>query len=60
MKTLLFSLLLSTMPMWCFAQEKPQSTPVDGKIEWVFDLEQARKKARDSDKPVFIVFRCER
>jgi hypothetical protein len=34
--------------------------PVDGKITWVHDYEEARKQARQNGKPLFVVFRCER
>lgn len=43
-----------------FAQEKPADTPVDGMIDWVFDLEEGKQLSQQTDRPLFIVFRCER
>lgn len=59
MKTIaiIFSLLVVTTT---FAQDKPDPTPVSGKIDWVFDYEQGKQLAAESDKPMFVVFRCER
>jgi hypothetical protein len=34
--------------------------PVDGKIDWVYDYAEGQRRARDSGKPLFVVFRCER
>jgi hypothetical protein len=31
----------------------------EAKPRWLTDYEQARKAARDSGKPIFVVFRCE-
>lgn len=42
------------------AVEKPAAVPVDGKIKWVYDLEAGQRQSRESGKPLFIVFRCER
>ena len=42
------------------AQDKPAPTPVDGKIEWIFDYEKGKQLAKESGKPMFVVFRCER
>ena len=33
---------------------------VDGKIRWVYGYAEGQKLARDSSKPLFVVFRCER
>jgi hypothetical protein len=35
-------------------------TPVEGKVQWVYDYDQAKAEARRSGRPLFIVFRCER
>jgi hypothetical protein len=32
----------------------------DGGPAWITDYDQARTVARASDKPIFLVFRCER
>ena len=42
------------------AQESPPATEVDGKINWVFDLAEGQKISKEFDKPIFVVFRCER
>jgi hypothetical protein len=34
--------------------------PVDGKIAWVYDYAEGQRQARASNKPLFVVFRCER
>jgi hypothetical protein len=34
--------------------------PVDGSISWIYDLAEGRRRAAEADKPLFIVFRCER
>jgi hypothetical protein len=31
----------------------------EARPRWLTDYEQARKAARDSGKPIFVVFRCE-
>jgi hypothetical protein len=36
------------------------ATPVEGKIQWVYDYAEGRKLARETGKPMFVVFRCER
>jgi hypothetical protein len=33
---------------------------VDGKIEWVYSYDEGRRLARQTGKPLFVVFRCER
>jgi hypothetical protein len=43
-----------------WAHEKPEPQPVDGKIDWVFDYEEGKKLSRETGKPMFVVFRCER
>ena len=35
-------------------------TPVTGKIEWVYSYAEGQKLARETGKPLFVVFRCER
>lgn len=42
------------------AQDKPVSTPVEGKIEWVFDYEEGKQQSKKTGKPMFVVIRCER
>ena len=33
---------------------------VTGKIQWVYSYAEGQKLARETDKPMFVVFRCER
>ena len=40
--------------------ERPEPQPVEGKIRWVYDYEQGKRLSRDTGKPMFVVFRCER
>lgn len=35
-------------------------TPVEGAIKWVYSYEEGKRLARESGKPLFVVFRCER
>ena len=41
-------------------QEKIPPLPVSGKITWVYDYAEGKAAARQSGKPMFVVFRCER
>lgn len=34
--------------------------PVTGKIQWIYSYEEGQKLARQTGKPLFVVFRCER
>ncbi len=40
--------------------EKPAQQDISGKIEWVYDYEEGRRASRETGRPMFIVFRCER
>jgi hypothetical protein len=42
------------------AQEKIPPQPVTGKIAWLYDYATGKQAARESGKPMFVVFRCER
>lgn len=42
------------------AADKPAPQPVDGKIHWIYSLAEGQKIARETGKPMFVVFRCER
>jgi hypothetical protein len=37
-----------------------ERTPVTGKIQWIYGYEEGQKLARETGKPMFVVFRCER
>ena len=37
-----------------------EPTPVTGKIKWVYSYAEGQKLARETGKPMFVVFRCER
>lgn len=42
------------------AIEAPEKIEIGGKIDWVYDYEQGQRLSRESGKPMFVVFRCER
>ena len=42
------------------AIEKPDAVEVEGKISWVYDYEEGKRLSKATDKPMFVVFRCER
>ena len=43
-----------------WAREDPEPQPVGGKLKWVFDYEEGKRLSRETGKPMFVVFRCER
>lgn len=53
-------LALSLMTTSAFAQKTPEPTEVSGLISWVFDYETGKELSKLQDKPMFVVFRCER
>lgn len=34
--------------------------PVSGNIRWIYNYADGQKSARESGKPIWVVFRCER
>jgi len=42
------------------AETSIKPVPVTGKIQWVFSYAEGQKLARETGKPMFVVFRCER
>ena len=42
------------------AGDIPSPVPVDGKITWVYRYEEGQRLARETGRPLFVVFRCER
>ncbi len=42
------------------ALEKPEPQPVGGKIKWIYGYEEGKRLSRETGKPMFVVFRCER
>ena len=42
------------------AIEKPATERVSGKIDWVYDYEKGKALSKETGKPMFVVFRCER
>lgn len=42
------------------AIEAPSAVPVGGKIDWVYSYALGKKLAQAAEKPMFVVFRCER
>lgn len=37
-----------------------EPVPVTGKIQWVYSYAEGQKLARESGKPLLVIFRCER
>ena len=56
----LFAVAMTVSMSSGLAQQKPEATPVDGKIKWVYDYEKGKQLSATLDKPMFVVFRCER
>ena len=42
------------------AGDTPTPVTVDGKINWVYRYEEGKRLSRETGKPLFVVFRCER
>lgn len=40
--------------------EKPPVQEVSGTINWQYDYAAAQKLGKEANKPLFVVFRCER
>lgn len=40
--------------------QKPDPVKVSGKINWLYDYEQAKIESLKMNKPMFVVIRCER
>ncbi len=40
--------------------EEVKSAPTSGNIQWIYSYAEGQKAARESGKPLFVVFRCER
>ena len=47
-------------PATGLAVDAPKPTPVDGKIKWVYDYKEGQRLSKETGKPMFVVFRCER
>ena len=45
---------------WSDTIAKPDAQEIDGKINWIYDYEAAKRVSESSGKPMFVVFRCER
>jgi hypothetical protein len=55
--------MTTLMAFWCAQAARSQAVepkPVEGRIPWVYRYEDGQKQARESGKPLFVVFRCER
>lgn len=55
----LFALLVGAVVPTAQAQ-KPEPQEIAGKIEWVYDYEEGKLLSQSTDKPMFVVLRCER
>jgi hypothetical protein len=42
------------------AQEQIEPQAVSGRIDWIYDYTAGQEQARQTGKPLFVVFRCER
>lgn len=51
--------LLAVIPCALLALARGQDAPAPTTIEWRTDLGAARAEARETGKPLFLVFRCE-
>lgn len=51
---------LSVFPAAGWALQEPKTEEVSGKITWVYDYEQGKLLSRTTQKPMFVVVRCER
>jgi hypothetical protein len=57
------SALLLTMTLGFVSTARAESIPpqpVDGKVRWVYSYAEGQRLARQTHKPLFVVFRCER
>jgi hypothetical protein len=54
-----FCVVLAAVASPAFGQ-KPEPEKVDGQIEWVYDYTQGQVLSESTNKPMFVVFRCER
>jgi hypothetical protein len=51
---------LGLVGLCCLGGEQAaRAETATGPARWLSDWEQGRKAARDSGKPIFVVFRCE-
>ena len=53
-------LLFGAISSGVSAADKPAPQAIDGNIKWVFDYADGKRLSRDTGKPMFVVFRCER
>ena len=51
-------MLLASIRSAAAAEVKP--VPVTGNIQWVYSYEEGQTLARQTGKPMLVVFRCER
>ncbi len=54
----LAAILAAALP--ALAIEKPVTQPLSGKIKWVYQYQEGKRLSRETGKPMFVVFRCER
>ena len=50
-------LLPSAQP---FGAQEVKTIPVTGNIHWIYSYAEGQKLARETGKPIWVVFRCER
>ena len=56
---LLAATMLATTSAPLLAEKIP-AQKVGGRIDWVYDYQRGRSLAKQTGKPMFVVFRCER
>jgi len=52
--------VMSLFPSSAWAIEKPKPQEISGKIKWIYDYEDGKRISRETGRPMFVVFRCER
>ena len=57
---LLSALLLASFCGGSSRADEIPPQPVDGKIVWIYRYADGKELARETGKPMFVVFRCER
>lgn len=52
--------LAALLPTGAVAAADIPPMPVGGDIRWVYRLDEGLRAAKESNRPLFVVFRCER
>ncbi len=54
------SVLFGAAPLGAADGEKISILEVGGRINWVYSYEEGKRRARETGRPLFVIFRCER